>query len=71
MEDLEAWATEFGLTHAVGDDDDRLVLDLYTERAGRPQYAVVDRGFDVVEVGLTRDEAFALVLEELEVDAGM
>lgn len=68
VDDLDRWADQFGITHPVGLDDDQAVLGLYTERPGRPQYAVVSRSFDVVAIGLNRQDAFDRVLEELGTD---
>lgn len=65
IDEVQEWIDGFEITHVVGDDGDRAVLELYTDRPGRPQYAVVDRGFDVVDIGLSRDEAFEAVLLEL------
>ncbi|MCA9570432.1 MAG: hypothetical protein KC656_21455 [Myxococcales bacterium] len=60
-----ARAELYEVTHVVAGDYDREVLGLYTETPGRPQYAVVDRSFRVVALGLSRSEAFDLILVEL------
>lgn len=50
----------FGITHPVGGDYDEAVWDLYALQAGRPQYIVIDRRFDVVHIGRDRNEAESL-----------
>lgn len=56
----------FGLTFPVGGDFDLEVWDAYHQMDGRPQYAVIDRNFDVVYIGTHRLNAEARVIEALE-----
>ncbi len=64
--DLEEWVAEFGSTHLVGGDYDREVYETYRDGAGRPQYAVIDPGFEIVHVGRNQSEAEDLVVSLLE-----
>lgn len=63
---LDQWVERYEITHPVAGDFDRAILDLYTERPGRPQYAIVNRDFQLVVVGLNRTAAFERIEELLQ-----
>ncbi len=64
-DDLQDWVDEFDVTHLVGGDYDDAIFDAFSEGAGRPQFAVIDRDFDLVHVGRDQDEAQQVVLDSL------
>lgn len=64
-DDLVAWVDKFAITHLVGGDYDDAVFEAYDLAGGRPQYAVIDRAFEVVTVTADHDEAETLILSLL------
>jgi len=53
------------VTGKVGWDQGREVWGAYHVESGRPQYAVIDRDFMVVEITRNHDDAEAAALEAL------
>jgi len=62
--DVAEWVEEFDVTGRVGWDTDRSVWKTYHVESGRPQYAVIDQDFVLLEV--TRDHDLA---EDVALDA--
>tara|TARA_B100000530_G_scaffold316086_1_gene246123 strand:- start:341 stop:580 length:240 start_codon:yes stop_codon:yes gene_type:complete len=48
VDGINEWITEFGATHTVLADPDRVVYDQYTISRFRPQYIVFDRDMTVI-----------------------
>jgi hypothetical protein len=64
-DDVASWIEEFDVTGKVGWDQGRAVWSAYHVESGRPQYAVIDRDFVVVEITRDHDAAEAAALEAL------
>jgi hypothetical protein len=65
ISDMAQWVDEFEISHPVGGDYDDAVWDAYTETYGRPQFAVIDRDFDLVYVDRDLDGAEQAVMDAL------
>ncbi len=62
---MASWIEAFDMTGRVGWDQGRKVWGAYHVESGRPQYAVIDRDFMVVEITRSYDDAKAAALEAL------
>ena len=65
-DDLAEWIDTYAVTGRVGWDQDEAVWETYHAVSGRPQYAVIDRDFVLLEVTRDHEEAEAVALDALE-----
>ena len=64
-DDVQAWIDTFDVTGEVGWDEHREVWQAYRSDSARPQYAVIDRDFVVIERTHSHDAAAQAAIDAL------